>query len=170
MKTLIIHPQDESTEFLSVIYKPIKNKTVIIGGSHKSELMHLIPQYDRVIMLGHGSHSGLYAIGVWWDRPQFIIDESIVPYLRGNPNNMYIWCDADQFVERHGLSGFYTGMFISEKMESLECGVIGVDHADIDESNTRFSDILSRYIQKLVLYFHLAMTLVLLLRNYQIVH
>jgi len=55
---------------------------------------------------------------------------------------------ANQFVTRHGLSGFYTGMFISEKMESLVCGVIGVDQSDIDESNHLFSEVLSRFINE----------------------
>ena len=138
---------DESTDFLAPIYKPIKNKTVIIGGSHKSELMHLIPKYDRVIMMGHGSPNGLYAIGIWWDQPQYIIDESFVPYLRGNPSNMYIWCHADQFVDRHGLSGLCCGMFISSKIESIECGV-GADHSDIEESNSRFVEILASCIEE----------------------
>lgn len=148
LKTLIIHPDDPTTDFLKPIYKPIKNKTVIIGGSHKSELMHLIPQFDKIILMGHGSPSGLYAIGVWWDCSEYVIDASFVPYLKGNPNNIYIWCDADQFVECHGLSGFYSGNFISGKIESLQVGVIGADQSDIEESNNAFSEILSRNINE----------------------
>ena len=59
MKTLVIHPEDKSTDFLSPIYAPITNKTVIKGGIYKSELQGLIESHDRIIMLGHGAPYGL---------------------------------------------------------------------------------------------------------------
>ena len=58
MKNLIIHPQDTSTDFLSPIYTPLKNKTVVKGGITKTELRTLIESHDRIIMLGHGSPYG----------------------------------------------------------------------------------------------------------------
>ena len=58
MKTLIIHPQDPSTTFLSPIYANLRNKTVIKSGITKSELRELIVSHDRVLMLGHGSPYG----------------------------------------------------------------------------------------------------------------
>lgn len=59
MKNLIIHPEDPTTSFLSQIYSPLKNKTIVKGGITKSELRELIESHDRVLMLGHGSPYGL---------------------------------------------------------------------------------------------------------------
>jgi hypothetical protein len=52
MKTLIVHPKDESTSFLDIVYSPIENKTVITGGITKNELNKLIQEHDRVMMMG----------------------------------------------------------------------------------------------------------------------
>ena len=41
MKTLIIHPNDRSTDFLSPIYQSVINATVITGGISKDELHNL---------------------------------------------------------------------------------------------------------------------------------
>jgi hypothetical protein len=59
MKNLIIHPEEPTTRFLSPIYAPLKNKTVINGGVTKNELRKIIENNDRVIMLVHGSPLGL---------------------------------------------------------------------------------------------------------------
>lgn len=59
MKNLIIHPEDPTTDFLSQIYAPLINKTVIKGGITKSELRELIESHDRILMFSHGSQSGL---------------------------------------------------------------------------------------------------------------
>jgi hypothetical protein len=51
MSTLIIHPEDPTTDFLKPIYAPIKNKTIITSGVSKSKLRELIKSHHRVIML-----------------------------------------------------------------------------------------------------------------------
>ena len=63
MKNLIIQPKDPTTDCLSPIYAPLKNKTVITGGITKSEFGKLIHKHDRLIMLGHGSPHGLMSVG-----------------------------------------------------------------------------------------------------------
>jgi hypothetical protein len=41
-----------------------------------------------------------------------------------NDNKLvFIWCNADQFMKRHQLRGFYSGMFISEVQEALMYGI-----------------------------------------------
>ena len=62
MKTLIIHPKDESTQFLDIVYNPIPNKTIITGGVTQKELIKLIEEHDRVMMCGHGSPYGLFQL------------------------------------------------------------------------------------------------------------
>jgi hypothetical protein len=113
-KTLIIHPKDNSTDFLKGIYKNIPNITLITEGKSKNEIKQLIEKHDRIMMMGHGSSNGLFAVGDWPDKHSYIIDESIVNILSKKDNSVFIWCNADGFVNKFKLKGFFSGMFISE--------------------------------------------------------
>jgi hypothetical protein len=68
--------------------------------------------------------------------------------LKNKTNNFYIWCYADQFVHRHGLTGFCNGMFISEVGEVLFYGFNRIDLRLIDYSNDRFASIVSKHINE----------------------
>lgn len=148
MKCLVIHPEDQTTTFLRPIYAPLKNKTVISGDISKSELQGLIDAHEQVIMLGHGSPMGLLSVGRFPDTGPYIIDDSMVNSLKRKTNTIYIWCNADQFVQRHGLSGLFSGMYISEIEESLFFDFWDVDWKMINESNDVFSSILSQHINQ----------------------
>lgn len=148
MKTLIIHPLDSSTSFLDIVYNPIKDKTVITGGLTKKELGDLIESHDRVMMMGHGSPGGLFSVGQFKDTRGFIIDQSMVHLLKKKKDNVFIWCNADKFVEYYKLKGFYSGMFISEVGEASYCGLPGTPQDVVDESNYGFCNIISKYINQ----------------------
>jgi len=148
MKTLIIHPEDESTFFLDIVYKPIENKTVVTGGISKTELMTLIKEHDRVMMMGHGSPGGLFSINKFDNCGAYIIDQQMVPLLKEKKDNVFIWCNADKFVEIFGLQGFYSGMFISEVGEAYYCGLPGTEQDQVDESNYGFVNIIAKYINE----------------------
>ena len=137
-RTLVIHPKDNSTEFLHSIYKDIVGATVITGDTTKADLKDLIVNHDRTIMLGHGSAGGLFGIGF---GTTYIIDSSMVEFLRKQHNNIYIWCNADMFVRGYRLYGIYSGMFISEAIEAIYCGV-QAGQRQIAESNDAFGKIL----------------------------
>ena len=137
MKTLIIHPSDTSTAFLKPIYEGIENKTVITHGKKRSEIIELIESHDRVMMMGHGSPSGLFGIGF---NRLFVIDNGLVEHLNKKDNNVFIWCNADRFVNRFGLKGFYTGMFISEVGEAYYCVLPNIPQNVVDESNNQFAN------------------------------
>jgi hypothetical protein len=96
MKNVIIHPKDHTTSFLSPIYAPLKNKTVITGGITKNELRKLIVQHDRVIMLCHGTPYGLLSVDQFPDIGAYIVDESMVGFLKRKTENIFIWCNAEQ--------------------------------------------------------------------------
>ncbi len=119
MSILIIHPKDQTTEFLKPIYDPIPNKTIITGGVTKTELRKLIETHDRIIMLGHGTPFGLMSVGQFPYTHSYIIDETMATLLSQKKDNIYIWCNADRFVKRNQLSGFSSGMFISELIEDI---------------------------------------------------
>jgi hypothetical protein len=146
MKTLIIHPEDVSTSFLDIVYAPVENKTIITGGVSKTDVIKLIMEHDRIMMMGHGSPGGLFAVGKFFGSGAYIIDQSIVPYLRNKDNSVFIWCNADKFVDTFGLKGFYSGMFISEVGEAYYCGLPGTEQEQVDESNYGFCNIISKYI------------------------
>lgn len=148
MKTLIIHPADDSTTFLDIVYAPIQDKTVITGGITKTEVMKLIQEHDRVMMMGHGSPGGLFSCGQFGTSGGYIIDQSAVPYLKSKNNSVFIWCNADKFVDTYKLEGFYSGMFISEVGEAYYCGLPGTEQDQVDESNYGFVNILSKYINE----------------------
>lgn len=145
MKTLVIHPEDHTTEFLTTIYANLNNKTVIKGGVSKSELRELIEAQDRVLMLGHGSPYGLLSRGQFFEVGLYVIDASMAPTLKKKSNCMYIWCYADQFVQKNGLSGLCTGMFISERGEADIYGFDEVDINLIEQSNLSFAYMFSKY-------------------------
>lgn len=145
-KTLIIHPQDPSTDFLKPIYDSIYYKTIITSNLKKEEVNEEIKMHNRVIMLGHGCPYGLFSVGSFWDAKNgLIIDPDTANLLRGKLN-VFIWCNADQYVKENNLHGFYSGMFISEVGEAEYCDVKGVDQNIVNESNDAFAKILSRTI------------------------
>jgi hypothetical protein len=149
MKTLIIHPEDSSTSFLDIVYEPIVNKTVITGGITKTEVQKLIHEHDRVMMMGHGSPGGLFSIGKFdGNCGAYIIDQNMVPALSKKDNSVFIWCNADKFVNTFKLRGFYSGMFISEVGEAYYCGLPGTEQEQVDESNYGFVNIIAKYINE----------------------
>lgn len=137
MKTLIIHPHDKTTDFLSEIYKD-KDWTVIKSNIGNGHLRRLIKDHDRIIMLGHGSENGLFG----YDR--MIIDSKYVQQLR-EKDCIGIWCNANIFFEKYGLKGFYTGMIVSELIEAYLYS-LPTDYEMIEESNILFASAIKESI------------------------
>jgi len=152
MKTLVIHPVDPSTTFLDIVYKNIpKDELTLIQSGTKQQVRELIESHDRVMMMGHGSPNGLFAVGQFKDVNSFsgyVIDQSTVELLEQKDNSVFIWCNADRFVDHYNLKGFYSGMFISEVGEATYCGLPGMDQETVDESNYGFVNIISKYINE----------------------
>jgi len=149
MKTLIVHPTDRSTDFLKVIYEKMENVTLVTGGKTKQEIKELIKEHDRCMFMGHGSPSGLFTVGQFKGPTNgYIIDITMVEELKKKDNTVFIWCNADEFVNRHGLKGFYSGMFISEVGEAYYCGLPGTTQDIVDESNFGFVKRLSECINQ----------------------
>lgn len=138
MKTLVIHPKDSTTDFLEPIYKG-QNWTVISSPeTSKKALKQAIKSHDRIVMLGHGTKDGLIAFTNFGrGHYRYMIDSSLV-YLLKEKDLVCIWCNADQFVERYNLKGFYTGMIVSEYEEALMYSVY-CNYTDIEVSNKAFA-------------------------------
>jgi hypothetical protein len=144
MKTLVIHPQDISTDFLIPIYMDLKSfpdfddVTIIRGGMTRADVDQEIIKHDRIIMMGHGSPGGLFSVGQFPGSNGYIISHGTVDLLR-NKECIFIWCNADSFVNTHNLKGLYSGMFISETMEAAYCGLPGTPQDVVNESNDFFA-------------------------------
>jgi len=137
MKTLVIHPEDKTTDFLKVIYAG-KGWSVIDYRADRKEITKAILEHDRIVMLGHGSAQGLFGYN------DMVIDSSLVYLLKGK-QCVCIWCNADKFVDKYKLQGFYTGMIISEWQEAIDYAILPQGE-DIDESNALFSSTIASAI------------------------
>lgn len=146
MKTLIIHPEDRSTEFLKPIYENIEDKTVVTGDYSKKELFEAILNHDRIMMMGHGSPSGLFGINRFKMVSAFVIDQRTVHLLKQKENSVFVWCHANEFVDRHNLNGFYSGMFVSEVTEARYCGISSATQEEVTLSNDTFAKLLGENI------------------------
>ena len=143
MKTLVIHPDDRSTDFLRPIYQNIPGATIVTKNITTETLMGVIRANDQIIMLGHGSPSGLFNVsGVGLGL--FAIGSQHADLLR-DKKCIYIWCNADQFVRTHNLPGLYTGMFISEVSEAKYCQVL-TEQKQVDTSNDLFAELLGKQL------------------------
>jgi hypothetical protein len=135
MKTLVIHPKDATTDFLKPIYDG-KDFTVLsdVERLSKSKLKKLISEHDRIVMLGHGTGYGLLNPS----NMTPIIDSNLV-YLLREKDCVCIWCNANEFVEKYGITGFYTGMIISDYMEANMYSV-NATYQEIEKSNELFAE------------------------------
>lgn len=144
MNKLVIHPHDPSTTFLTKAYENLSDVTLVRGGVGRQDLKNMVEDHDQVIMLGHGTPHGLMSVGQFPDARGFVVDDTFAPLLEKKDNSIFVWCNADQYVNWNKLKGFYTGMFISEVSEAYMMGVRGANQNDVNESNYAFVDILNR--------------------------
>ncbi|MCK9542637.1 MAG: hypothetical protein M0R03_11480 [Novosphingobium sp.] len=135
MKTLVIHPKDPSTDFLKHIYKDLLNSEVTIISDYYFERDLIKLKFDRAIILGHGTPNGLIGIYI----------NPLLPILKKQLNNIYIWCHADEYVKKHKLTGMCTGMMVSELGEADIEG-IKTTREELDHSNNLFAISIGKYI------------------------
>lgn len=139
MKTLVIHPKDSSTHFLTQSYLGQDFTVVTDVNVSKSRLKELIKTHDKIIMMGHGTKDGL--IGT----KRFIIDSTYV-YLLKDKVCICVWCHADEFFHKYKLKGYATGMVVSEIDEGYYYGV-NCTYKEVSESNELFAKSLKVALQ-----------------------
>lgn len=153
---LIIHPDDSTTDFLKPSYAGL-DATVLTTHRDMFNLKENMKNHDRIIMMGHGTPSGLLMPGITIQGVElinnklnryneYILGSSFVNILKTKPI-VAVWCNADRFVLRYDLHGFYTGMVISELCEANYCKVNMCDQYDLDESNYLFTEALTAAIK-----------------------
>lgn len=143
MKNLVIHPKDQTTDYLEYSYKRISDNSKIIRDVHlsKEEYMNQILNSERILLMGHGNSFGL--LNPNSEEKNHLIDSIDFPKILRKKNKVFIWCDSDIYVNRfyskHEKPILYTGMIISEKQEAKELQINCTD-SDILESNQKFAE------------------------------
>ena len=135
----VIHANDPTTRFLSVLYDTREDLTShVTETSTNSDVIRAIRASDTIIMLGHGNEFGLFS------KPskngkyeRFMITDRHVQFLR-DKTCIAIWCYANQFAERYGLHGLFSGMIISELQEAIELGIPATED-EIYKERERFA-------------------------------
>lgn len=139
MKTLVIHPDgDITTDVLCQIYTG-KGYDIFRGQRLTSDILAKIPEYSRIIMLGHGSPFGLFNAEF-----DYIINGFHANLLK-DKICVAIWCHAAEFAQKYKLKGFFSGMFISEVYEGLHYQIY-----EIQEEITRSNELFASNMRKLI--------------------
>lgn len=136
---IIIHANDPSSQFLSLLYETGDNVSYrITESSTNSEVVRALRENDVIMMLGHGNPYGLFSKpNKKGQYERFLITGRHVEFLRGK-TCIGIWCYANQFAERYGLHGLFSGMIISELQEAIDLN-ISTTKEEIDEENVKFA-------------------------------
>ena len=137
--SLVIHPFDPSTTFLSAIYEQKHFDIVNDPFVNQDQIVQLIETHKRIICLGHGSPFGLFG------GYEFLLHDGLSPILK-HKELVSIWCHADQFMRVHRLNGFFCGMFVSEVGEADLYNIPYQDNKEIEISNNLFASVLGKYI------------------------
>lgn len=153
---LVVHPDDRTTDFLDPSYADL-NADVVTNQKEMFNLRENMRQHERIIMMGHGSPSGLMMPRITLNGVDLVDGElkkysfhtlgsHFVDILKTKPI-VAVWCNADRFVVPHDLHGFYTGMVISEMCEANYCNVHKCNTKDLEESNRLFTEALREAIK-----------------------
>ena len=116
---IVIHiDSQKDTAFLKKCYDKVEGAIVLYNPT-KAEVNKCLEEHpeDDVMMLGHGSSSGLFSV----DWKGNVIDYSNANLLKGR-NCIGIWCYAKNFARQYGLKGYFTNMFISNAGEARSFG------------------------------------------------
>ena len=137
---IVIHPKDKTTSFLKTIYEDSKDVTLIDetwSSRQIRETIGISPKDELILMLGHGYSDGLLAPYGGKQFARTIVDSKLV-YLLKDRKCMGIWCYANEFAEKYGLKGLFSGMVISEIEEAYD-NCIDITGEDINLCNEQYA-------------------------------
>jgi hypothetical protein len=148
MKILVIHPKDVTTDFLSASYEHLPDIRVVRDPAVSEDtVLDAIKEADVVVMMGHGLPYGLISSPP--KRPARLIIDGLHAKLLKGKQCVGVWCNADRFFRSHGLSGYSTGMVVSEDSEADMFVSHPWTSADVRQSNSDLSAALRRAMDTL---------------------
>lgn len=145
MITILIDSMKD-THFLTAAYEGLEDNIVLVNPSREdAEKVLTEHPTDRVMLMGHGSPSGLF--GRNWMG--YVVDRRNAHLLKGR-EVIGIWCYAKDFGKAMGLKGFFTSMFISNYGEYRSHFPNGKEYKDeeIFAEITNFVKLVNQYIKE----------------------
>jgi hypothetical protein len=140
--TLIIHPRDATTAFLTRVYDGLDYTVCNAPDVSNQELQELMAQHHRIVVMGHGSQQGLF-------HPVRMVPHLISAehaHLFHDKETVFLWCYASDFAKQHHIRALCTGMFVSDQAEAMWTG-IGAGAFAIQQSNTFFAEAMRTVLQ-----------------------
>lgn len=136
---IIIHANDPSTKFLSLLYETRDDVSCrITESSTNSQVVRALREDDTIMMLGHGNPYGLFSKpNKKGQYERFLITDRHVEFLRGK-TCIGFWCYANQFAEQYVLQGLFSGMIVSEMQEAIDLN-ISTTKEEVDKENVKFA-------------------------------
>lgn len=143
----VIHPNDPTTRVLSRLYESREDFLLrITESSTNADVKQAIRKADVIMMLGHGNPYGLFSVPDKNGRyGRHIVDSRYVQFLR-DKTCIGIWCYANEFAEKYGLHGLFSGMIISELLEAID-NHIAATKEEIDYEIAKFTERLRHCIE-----------------------
>jgi hypothetical protein len=141
--TIVLHLDDESTNFLREIYAG-KGYQVVTKPCSIRALYDTVQAYPKVFMLGHGCPDGLFWREKEKDHGVRVLGKHFGPML-ATKTGLYIWCHAVEYAHTYKLNGLVSGMFISEVGEASFMGITATQK-QVDSSNDAFSMAVRQYL------------------------
>jgi hypothetical protein len=143
MNILVIHPNDPTTQFLTILYKDLQNVVKLDEHNSNKEIVHEIKsnKYDLIMMLGHGGEDGLYAPNGQQQFGRSIINPTHVQFLR-DKLCFGIWCNANIFADKYYLDGIFSGMVISELYEASMWNIPVKDQEELTNHTKLWTEVL----------------------------
>ena len=144
----IIHANDPTTKFLSLIYDMREDVKAHVTEKYTNmDVIRAIRGDDTIMMLGHGNKYGLFSTpdknGEYWRR---LVNSDHVQFLR-DKTCIGIWCKANKFAKDYKLHGLFSGMIISEMNEAIK-EHITTTQEEIDREMLKFTTHLRDCIQR----------------------
>ena len=136
---IVIHiDTQKDTSFLKKTYEGIDNLKLLYNPT-KAEVNKTLKENptEDVMMLGHGSTSGLFNHD-FKSKDYYIIGYDNVELLK-NRNCIGIWCYAKEFARKYALKGYFTSMFISNGGEAKSFGFSKATEEDVFNEVQNFS-------------------------------
>lgn len=82
------------------------------------------PTFFKLFVIAKFNYlKNLWPYGLLDMRYGIVIGDADAELLKDRPNLVGIWCYASSYAYKHGLKGFFSGMFISELPEAIVNGV-----------------------------------------------
>ncbi len=126
--TLVIHPKDNTTLMLQMLYEGSELQLITAPLSRRQmrRCIRNTGAQERIFLLGHGSAAGLLYRSAEEEAAfsgLIISHAHAFPLRRHGANLVGIWCNAVDFARKESLHGLFSGMIISELEEAREYGV-----------------------------------------------